>query len=194
MTKALSAAAQRSAKALPRNRPASTLTLSGSGDIFDAPERPFEEEQSSFLSALQQRYLPSPFCPPANSSYSPSSSSVSKSSWTTTMSAGSSSSAAHYPTHAPSLVFDGPARPRQRLIVTSRNRHSSSSAFTNAVPYAPAVPEIFDGPARPRRRGPSQTSKSEAQLSPATVAGIVALVGLATYQVSQSDDESPQRT
>ncbi|KLO11470.1 hypothetical protein SCHPADRAFT_469262 [Schizopora paradoxa] len=164
LAKALPASARRSAKAHLRSRPASTLTLSGSGDIFDAPERPFEdgqpEQSSSFMSALQHRYFPSPFCPPANYSYSPSSSSSSSaslSSWAASRSAGPSGTA----THTPSLLLDGPARPRQRLVVTSRNRHSSSSATVKPLLYVPAIPEIFDGPARPRRRAPSQNSKNE---------------------------------
>lgn len=171
------------------SRAASTIA---SGDIFDAPGRMiFEDDTTNGPSPTSsRRYQPSHFRPlPAQkSTHSQSTTAAAPVSHqyhtnqaqqlSHTSHARQMSTFAHHrpTTDGSSVLFDGPARPRQPPRVTSRHafaRTVSSTASSpaplnpfngvdmkNYVPPSPLPePVVFDGPARPRRKVPTQLRK-----------------------------------
>lgn len=169
-------------------------------DIFDTPGRLIFEDESPFDTSRNPslRYHPSHFRPlgsqpnvqASSSSSSPIPSTthkhqLSQQSQTNGLSgqahARQLSTLAHHRTtgDVSTIVFDGPARPRNPPRVTSRHgsaRASSSAASSTAAlplnafegvdmkkyvpPMPPQEPMVFDGPARPRRKAPVQTKKA----------------------------------
>ncbi|EJD01949.1 uncharacterized protein FOMMEDRAFT_141165 [Fomitiporia mediterranea MF3/22] len=203
-------------------RAASTLTTAA--DIFDAPGRMiFDSEQptSPSLSAAR-RYYPSHFRPiesqstAASDSPSPTSGPATHRSQSTQQPYGhvhaaharQMSTVAHQriSNDGSTVIFDGPARPRNPPRVTTRHDHSrpssTSAASLNAsggVDMIPPIPLpeplVFDGPAQPRRLIPVQIRKSSQNgVNASSAAAVGALAGVvvlgSAYEVYEAHQDS----